>query len=340
MQRDAFFDNAKFILIFLVVFGHIIQPFTDSSAIIQVSYDFIYLFHMPAFILLSGFFAKGIGSGGYLWNLTKKLIFPYIVFQIVYSGYYFIIGNPSWQTPIFQPHWSLWFLLSLFSWHLLLILFKKFPPIAGVIIAVEIGIIVGYINGIGPAYSFSRTFVFFPFFLMGYWLTKEQIKNLTHPIVKRISFLLMTAVVLTLVYLPNFSSKWLLGSFSFADLQQPVWGGAFRLGVYLIAALLTISLFAWIPRNHFRWTKFGQQTLYVYLLHGLFIQFFREAGWFKVDHLLDVFGLAILSLLIVLLLSSKAVFMSFQPFIEGSLAQLKLQIVERRTRKNKQVNYQ
>lgn len=340
MKRDAFFDNAKFILIFLVVFGHMIQPFTHDSAIMRVSYDFIYLFHMPAFILLSGFFAKGIGNVGYVWNLTKKLIFPYVIFQGVYSAYYFLIGNASWQTPIFEPHWSLWFLLSLFSWHLLLIVFKKMPSMAGIISAVLIGIIVGYINGIGAEYSLSRTFVFFPFFLMGYWITKEQIKNLTRPIIKQVSFAIMSVVVILLVYLPDFSSRWLLGSSSFADLDQPIWGGFTRLGVYLFATILIFSLFAWIPRQQYRWTNLGQQTLYVYLLHGLFIQFFREAGWFKVDHILDVFGLAILSLLIVLLLSSKTVFISCQPIIEGRLTEMKRRTMERRNRKDKQVNYQ
>lgn len=340
MKRDAFFDNAKFILIFLVVFGHMIQPFTQDSAIMRVSYDFIYLFHMPAFILLSGFFAKGIGNPGYIWSLTKKLVFPYIIFQGVYSAYYYLIGNASWQTPIFEPHWSLWFLLSLFTWHLLLIVFKKMPPMAGIISAVGIGIIVGYIDGIGAEYSLSRTFVFFPFFLMGYWTTKEQIKNLTHPLVKHVSFAIMSVVVLLLVYLPSFSSRWLLGSYAFADLDQPIWGGLTRLGVYLIATILICSLFAWIPRKQYQWTNLGQQTLYVYLLHGLFIQFFREAGWFRVDHILDVFGLAILSLLIVLLLSSKTVFISCQPIIEGRLTQIKLRMMERKNRKDKQVNYQ
>jgi hypothetical protein len=31
MERNSFFDNAKVILIFLVVFGHMIQPLTDGS---------------------------------------------------------------------------------------------------------------------------------------------------------------------------------------------------------------------------------------------------------------------------------------------------------------------
>ncbi len=336
MKREAFFDNAKFVLIFLVVFGHMIQPFTDTKTI-EVLYHFIYIFHMPAFILLSGFFAKGIGEVGYLWSLFRKLIIPYLVFQAIYSVYYLVIGDAGWQTTWYEPHWALWFLVSLFCWHVLLILFKKIPPIFSMIIATEIGIIVGYFNNIGHELSLSRTFVFFPFFLLGYWLTKQQVAQTKHPVVKYSGLLIISMVILVLAIGPTFSTDWLLGSFSYQDLGQPVWGGVYRLGVYLLALTLTWSVFAWIPRNTYTWTKFGEQTLYVYLLHGLFIQFFREAEWFKVENLFDGLGLAILSMGIVLLLSSKVVSISFQPFIEGKVTQLKQMIKNRKQRKNREL---
>ncbi|MFB1049687.1 acyltransferase family protein [Paraliobacillus sp. JSM ZJ581] len=336
MKRDAFFDNAKFILIYLVVFGHMIQPFTETK-IIEVLYNFIYIFHMPAFILLSGFFAKGIGEMKYIWNLFRKLIIPYLVFQVLYSGYYFIIGDASWQTVWYEPHWSLWFLLSLFCWHILLILFKKIPVNLGVSIAVVTGIVVGYINSIGHEFSLSRTFVFFPFFLIGYWLSKEQIVKLTQPVIKWAAVFVVVIVISILTATPAFSSEWLLGSFSYQDMGQPIWGGLLRLGVYLLALTVTCSIFAWVPRKTYHWTKLGKQTLYVYLLHGVFIQFFREAGWFKVDHIFDIVGLAMLSMIIVLLLSSKVVFVSFQPFIEGKITQLKQWRYERRQRREEEL---
>lgn len=127
MERNAFFDNAKVILIFLVVFGHMIQPFVGDSKSTEAIYIWIYTFHMPAFILLAGFFAKGSGNKKYIWNLMKKLIIPYLIFQTLYTIYYFLIGKADWQTGVFYPQWSLWFLFSLFSWHILLVLFKKIP---------------------------------------------------------------------------------------------------------------------------------------------------------------------------------------------------------------------
>ncbi|WP_426638635.1 acyltransferase family protein [Priestia aryabhattai] len=58
-KRDAYFDNVKFILIVLVVFGHLLTPFINDEQWLRTLYIFIYTFHMPAFILISGYFAKG-----------------------------------------------------------------------------------------------------------------------------------------------------------------------------------------------------------------------------------------------------------------------------------------
>ncbi len=80
-SRDSYFDNAKFLLIFLVVFGHIIRSYIhDNDALLHI-YKFIYTFHMPAFILISGYFAKGFNRHGYVKKIAWKLIVPYLIFQ-------------------------------------------------------------------------------------------------------------------------------------------------------------------------------------------------------------------------------------------------------------------
>ena len=58
--RDPYFDNAKLLLIFLVIFGHLIQPFVEDYSQIEDLYYLIYTFHMPGFILISGYFSKNI----------------------------------------------------------------------------------------------------------------------------------------------------------------------------------------------------------------------------------------------------------------------------------------
>lgn len=331
MKRNAYFDNARIILIFLVVFGHMVQPFIDGTKGLNTLYLWIYTFHMPAFIFLAGFFAKGIGNKEYIGKLAKKLLIPYIIFQILYTAYYFLIGKDHWQTGVFYPHWSLWFLFSLFSWHILLTWFKKIPAVPSIALAILLGLVVGYFGDIGHTFSLSRTFVFFPFFLIGYWVTQDQVMLLKRKSSKIASIMIMLAVAVTIYIAPDLNSGWLLASKSYGDLGLPGYGGFARLLVYITSTLMAMSFLAWIPQTKSWITALGTRTLYVYLLHGFFIQYFREAELFKVDNFLGVAGLAVLSAAIVLLLSSKPILGVWQPFIEGKLSIIKDAVVRRKT---------
>lgn len=323
MNRNPYFDNAKIVLIFLVVFGHTIQPFTDGSHGMNTLYLWIYTFHMPAFIFLAGFFAKGSGNSKYIINLAKKLLVPYLIFQLMYTGYYFFIGKEGWQAGVFYPHWALWFLFSLFSWHILLCWFKKIPATLSVAMAVLVGLVVGYFGEIGHTFSLSRTFVFFPFFLMGYWLTQEHVMWLKTKGARIISLGVMTTVAVAIFMAPEFNSGWLLASKSYGDLGLPGIGGLARLLVYVTSTAMAASILAWIPKKDSKLTKLGSRTLYVYLLHGFFIQFFRETNLLKVENGLDVIGLAVIAAVIVFVLSSRPIQGIWQPFIEGKLSIMK-----------------
>ncbi|WP_210470381.1 acyltransferase family protein [Sporosarcina sp. 6E9] len=330
MERNAFFDNAKLVLIFLVVFGHMIQPFIDGSSGINTLYMWIYTFHMPAFIFLAGFFAKGSGHIRYIFNLAKKLLVPYLIFQLLYTIFYYYIGKNGWQNGVFYPQWSLWFLFSLFSWHILLSFFKKVPALFSVALAVLIGVIIGYFGEIGHAFSLSRTFVFFPFFLLGYWVKEDQVVWLKRKSVKIASLIVLAVVAVAIYFAPEFNSGWLLASKSYGDLDMPAFGGVARLLVYITSAMMAISILAWIPQTHNRLTHFGTRTLYVYLLHGFLIQLFRKGDVFQVNTIYDLLGIALISAVIVLLLSTKPVQGVWQPFIEGRITILK-NVFERTT---------
>ncbi|TFJ93415.1 acyltransferase family protein [Lentibacillus salicampi] len=334
MERNAYFDNAKLMLIFLVVFGHVIQPFVDGSSGVNTLYLWIYTFHMPAFIFLSGFFAKGSGNMKYITKLAKKLFVPYLIFQVIYTGYYFLIGKDGWQLEMFYPHWALWFLFSLFSWHLLLILFKKMSPAMGISISIGIGLIVGYFGEVGHAFSLSRTFVFFPFFLMGYWMTQQQVMWLKRIQLRVAALVVMVGVGIAIYVAPEFNTGWLLASKSYSTLGLPEYGIIARLLVYVTSALMAASILAWMPEKRSRLTVLGTRTLYVYLLHGFFIQFFRQADLFAVNHVIDLVGLAVMSALIVLALSSRPIQGIWQPLIEGRTTILKSKFRQRPNRKH------
>lgn len=322
LERNAYFDNAKVLLIFFVVFGHMIQPSINNSAGLHTLYMWIYTFHMPAFIFLAGFFAKGSGDLKYIKNLVKKLLIPYLIFQLLYTGYYLWLGESGWQG-IFYPRWSLWFLISLFSWHILLIVFKKMQVVISLSVAIGIGLIVGYYGEIGHSFSLSRTFVFFPFFLVGYWCTTAQVMWLKKRTAKVLSIAILGIVAVAIYIAPDFNSGWLLASKSYNDLDLPEYGGAARFLVYVTSTLMAMSVLAWVPQKESWLTPLGMRTLYVYLLHGFFIQLFRQKEWFHVNHIGDLIVVAVVSVAIVLLLSDKRVITIWQPIIEGRMTKLK-----------------
>jgi fucose 4-O-acetylase-like acetyltransferase len=70
-------------------------------------------------------------------------------------------------------------------------------------------------------------------------------------------------------------------------------------------------------RRQYFFTNWGKQTLYVYLLHGFFIRFFRESTIQEYFSNTESFiMLACLSFLITVLLSSEMIATMAQPIIE------------------------
>ncbi|WP_019152566.1 acyltransferase family protein [Robertmurraya massiliosenegalensis] len=318
-NREAYYDNAKFFLIFFVVFGHLIQSYIHEDKFIYTIYTTLYTFHMPAFILISGFFAKGFHQKGYFTKITKKLIIPYLIFQGIYSLYYYFLMDQSVTAlnPL-NPQWSLWFLMSLFCWNVMLFVFAKWKPAVSLVMAVSLGILVGYFNEISNFLSLSRTFVFFPFFLLGYYLKKEHFEKVKHIKFRYLSLGVLLAIFLIVYVSPTFEYRWLFGSKPYDIVNEyEINGGLIRLGVYAVALLATLSFLALVPRRHYFFTKWGTGSIYVYLLHGFFVKYFRTSEFEGVlSESEQIVVLIFLSLLLTGFLSSKWIRKIAQPLIE------------------------
>lgn len=325
-KRTSYFDNAKFILMVFVVFGHLLRTYIDDNETIYALYSTIYTFHMPAFIMLSGFFAKGFNKKGYIKKLSTKLIIPYLIFQIIYTVYYYyLFDNSTLAVHPLDPNWALWFLLSLFFWNLMLFIFAKFKPAIGITIAVCIALLIGYVDSISNYLSLSRTFVFFPFFLIGFHLKKDHFTKITHFPIKGVAVLAF-AVIFTWFYIsPGIDSKWMLGSKPYSEMGAVTVLSMFkRLGIFILNTGMIFSFMALVPKGRYFFTKWGAQTLYVYLLHGFFVRTFRFTGikdYFSTTE--SYFLLAGFSLILTILLSSKLIASITQPIIEFKMNRTK-----------------
>ena len=110
--RDHQFDNIRLILIFFVIFGHLIEYFAAGG----ILYRWIYSFHMPVFIFISGYFAKFDPK-----KIVCNILVPYVLLQILYTAFdRLLYGNAPFRLQFTTPYWLLWYLFSLFCYYLLL----------------------------------------------------------------------------------------------------------------------------------------------------------------------------------------------------------------------------
>lgn len=326
-RRVPFWDNARFACIVLVVLGHAIQRLTYDSDIAMAMYLVIYAFHMPAFAIISGYFSKSDPqSRRQMARVITDIIVPYVIFEGLWTLTKFLVEGHANPNPT-QPSWTLWFLLALGIFRLVLpyLALLRWP----LLWAFAISIISGYLPNIDSTLSLSRTLGFLPFFVLGWWLRDRDV-------VDRLGLLrrtpaTVTAAVATLgvagwvawAFIGTWRDinlgKWMFYDASYSDAgSSEWWAGAVRVALLLVALALTASFFALIPRGLHRWTRLGQYTMYVYLLHSFVLYPFRESGVLRDAEptWLWLPLVVVVSILIALGLATAPVRRVFRPLVE------------------------
>lgn len=80
--RDDYLDSLKFYLIWVVILGHILWEYYNESHAVNCLLFFIYTFHMPLFVYLSGYFSKKMDTKKFRWFLIRTLE-TLVLFQTV-----------------------------------------------------------------------------------------------------------------------------------------------------------------------------------------------------------------------------------------------------------------
>lgn len=84
-SRIPYISTARVIGILLVVLGHSYPFDVPIPRSLDLLRNFIYTFHMPLFILISGYLAAGSSrsAGNFIANRAKKLLLPYFILSLV-----------------------------------------------------------------------------------------------------------------------------------------------------------------------------------------------------------------------------------------------------------------
>lgn len=281
-QRDAFFDNAKYLAIVLVALGHFWEPLLPHSRIASALYAFVYTFHMPAFTVVSGYFSRSFEARPYqLKRLLTGVALPYVVFETAYSLFKrWTDDDPSQPISLLDPIFLTWFLAALFVWRLTAPLWKliRWP----VPIALGIAVLASITPDIGNDLDLQRTLQFLPFFVVGLCLRREHF-DLLHRRAARLAAVPVALVALAVAYWSthHMTAAWLFHRDSAQELDAPWWTGiVMTLALFGCSMLLTACFLAWVPRRRMWFTVLGAGTLYGYLLHGFLEKGPLYRGWF------------------------------------------------------------
>ncbi len=291
--RVAYWDNARFIAIALVVIGHAIQRLTADSDAAMSLYLIIYSFHMPLFAIASGWFSKAAPpDAAALQKVITAIAVPYLIFETIWTAVRWLVEGSASLNPT-TASWTLWFLLALGIFRLLLPYLARLrePVLWVVVLTTAIG--VGYWPNVDDTFSLARALGLLPFFVLG-WRAKEwglgelwlgaRLDGRPRVILRvAAAAVLVTWCSVIIVGLNHWRAVdlrlWLFYTEGYGALDAPEWwAGAIRLGLLVLTTVLCTSVLMLVPRRSMPFTSLGAATLYVYLLHTFALYPLRESG--------------------------------------------------------------
>lgn len=186
-ERDYFFDNLKAVLIFLVVLGHFLLPIHGDNPLVVVK-RLIYVFHMPLFVFISGYFAKKIYKNGqYNFKKILYLLKAYVVFVVAIQVVYAIAGFEKFtEIDFFSQSGAPWYLFAMIVWYLTIPLVRKCKAVPVLLLTVVLALTAGYFKNVGDFLCLSRILVFGPFFYLGYFLEQKTLEKALQPKFQRL----------------------------------------------------------------------------------------------------------------------------------------------------------
>ena len=167
--RQPYWDNAKGVLIALVIFGHLFMSYPRIQDIVTV----VYLFHMPAFLFISGYFSK---RSSLRWEKMLRLLVPFVFLNVVLllctrvvNVHGITIRGGVTVVDLCRVYLSAWYLLALLLYRLTIpILNLRRAGLVLVGLSLLGGMAIQY-YGEMDRFILYKIIPLYPFFALGYY---------------------------------------------------------------------------------------------------------------------------------------------------------------------------
>lgn len=177
-QRELWIDNLRGFLIVLVVLGHVIQG-THPQYEDTIAFRYIYSFHMPLFVFISGLVCGYLNGGGRKLIIKRfyQLIVPFMVYCLIFA---IIAGDIRLSVDyLVHPEKRLWFLWVLFFVTLFQqfgVYIAKLTRIKEWLIQIVLGIILFAVGAKFRLFCMPDIAKFFVFYTLAYYTGSSIIK--------------------------------------------------------------------------------------------------------------------------------------------------------------------
>ena len=326
IKRLNWIDQAKGFTIFLVVYGHNF-PITEK---------YIYSFHMPLFIMISGFFHPNISSFENLKKRFKSIMIPYFIWSILLYIFWFFLGRAYGDSGklnlspiknligVFYSQgdrdymdWGipLWFLPCIFSTFVIYFFLRKNKLLSsiGLFLIPLIGFSYSYFNAKNLIWSLNIAMVALFFYWFGNYFF-EKILNLS----SKHTIIIMILMGLINLFFYNYNSK--------VDMFRANYGNEFYFILNGISgSLFVLFFFKTFPVFNFLAFigKFSLTILALQLLAMTFIKFILLEIFHQHEFNfseLEKFNFAILQIL--LLIPSFFIINKYLPILNGGFKKI------------------
>ncbi len=284
-KRLLSFDALKLFAIFLVLWGHCIQHLLSSDYQEEPVYRYIYAFHMPLFMMTSGYFALSSMKMGFKSFIKKKsvqLLLPCLSWALITP-----LITSVWITSLADANYHLyylWFLKSCFCCYLLAYLayrFGKFRPYALAVALIASQFILCF-----------NVWYMFPCFILGMAL-KGHPQFMEWTTKKSPAFLILFMAMLLLWderFWPFISVIDIMESQSLDAVLHTSFIWSYRLLTGLVGSVAFIGLFNLFDKKLHASPKtvalcsWGKYTLGIYILQSIILESWMEER-IKLDEL-------------------------------------------------------
>jgi fucose 4-O-acetylase-like acetyltransferase len=293
--RIYFYDNLRFLLIFLVVQRHFLfrvpgsaYAFTDIGGLYILYLSFL----MPLFIFVTGFYSKSMFSKSGDFKIGRIVMFLALFFimdGLIWLTAHFVLGS-SRDWTWWNMTGAAWYMWACAVWYLLIPLLRKIPMKVGIPASVVIGVVAGYFSFMDSFLSLCKLCSFLPFFVCGYYLDKGHMqKLLTLRGRWRIGALVLFAAVIVLVLafpreMMGLFKSTLEAKDPYVDMYGsgfPLWaGGPLRIVYYAATFVMCSAAILLMPRVHTPFTTAGARTLQIYIWHCIVVRILQITPYY------------------------------------------------------------